>query len=309
MKRARSSSSKKSANAGPLTADDEEEQPGTQGSQHQFHRAVQLLGSLHGFPERSETIMPVMDSLVRTILSQNTTDKTSRVAFASLKKTFPTYKSVLSAAPGAVEESIRCGGLADVKAANIKAILRAVLAEHAAECKGGEPSLEFLRQWDTDRVKQFLLQHKGVGPKTVSCVLMFNLGRQDFPVDTHVLEIAKKQKWVGGAVGREECYEIMNRKVPGEIKYDLHVLLVEHGKRCRRCAKGGKLQLPEEGPCPLVGSWRDLTSHPPLSSKRVAVKTEGCEMVKSDPVEGRKRVRHWDMQGGDSTANECKGED
>lgn len=280
----------------------------------EFHTAVELLGQLHGFPEKSETTMSVLDSLARTILSQNTTDKTSRVAFASLKAAFPTWKSVLSAKPGAVEESIRCGGLADVKAANIKAILRSVLAEYGADCSKGEPSLEFLRTWGTEEVKEYLLKFKGVGPKTVSCVLMFNLGREDFPVDTHVLEISKKQKWVGGAVGREECYDIMNRLVPPAIKYDLHVLLVEHGKRCSRCSKGGKLQLPEEGPCPLVGAWRDAPSGGQCAA-RVAVKTEGCEMVKPgagvEEEGGKKKkkkvVRHWDMQGGNSSAaNECK---
>ena len=36
----------------------------------------------------------VLDSLVSTILSQNTTDKTSHKAFSSLKKSFPTWESV-----------------------------------------------------------------------------------------------------------------------------------------------------------------------------------------------------------------------
>lgn len=35
-------------------------------------------------------------------------------------------------------------------------------------------------------------------------------------------------------------------------RYTLHVLLVRHGKRCPRCAKGGKPRFPSEGPCPLM---------------------------------------------------------
>lgn len=31
-----------------------------------------------------------------------------------------------------------------------------------------------------------LSKFNGVGPKTVSCVLLFAMGRPDFPVDTHV---------------------------------------------------------------------------------------------------------------------------
>ena len=35
-------------------------------------------------------------------------------------------------------------------------------------------------------------------------------------------------------------------------RYDLHVLLVEHGKRCSRCAKNGKPRKESHGDCPLV---------------------------------------------------------
>ena len=46
--------------------------------------AVEALQRLHGRVKRSEG-RSVLDSLVRTILSQNTTDKTSIRAFKSLK--------------------------------------------------------------------------------------------------------------------------------------------------------------------------------------------------------------------------------
>lgn len=37
----------------------------------------------------------------------------------------------------------------------------------------------------------------------------------------------------------------------GHCRYDLHVLLVEHGKRCARCAKK-RPSKESHGPCPLV---------------------------------------------------------
>ena len=57
---------------------------------------------------------------MRTILSQNTTDTNSSRAFAGLKAAFPEWEAVRTAPEGAVEESIRCGGLADIKVARIK---------------------------------------------------------------------------------------------------------------------------------------------------------------------------------------------
>ena len=48
--------------------------------------AVDLLCNIHGVPERDEYVMPVLDALIRTILSQNTTDKTSKKSIFIIKK-------------------------------------------------------------------------------------------------------------------------------------------------------------------------------------------------------------------------------
>ncbi|ACO62227.1 predicted protein, partial [Micromonas commoda] len=166
----------------------------------------------------------VLDSLVGTILSQNTTDTNSHRAFAILKHRFPTWEQVRTAKPAKVEDAIRCGGLAEVKVSRIQVILN-TLKEERGEC-----SMEYLRDMSDDDVKAELSRFKGVGPKTVSCVLMFCLKRPDFPVDTHVWKIAKDLGWIPKGAGREDAYEHLNRRVPDDCKFDLHVLLVEHGK-------------------------------------------------------------------------------
>lgn len=129
----------------------------------------------------------VLDSLVRTILSQNTTDATSCRAFRSLKGALPTWEQVRTAPVGVVEEAIRVGGLAEIKAARIRAILETLRAEAlekrrrvskeeeegaAAADSNGEGanallSLEYLREWpDAERIKEELVRFNGVGPKT-----------------------------------------------------------------------------------------------------------------------------------------------
>jgi endonuclease-3 len=86
--------------------------------------ATIALAKLHGLPSRENDIKPVLDSLIRTILSQNTTDKNSRVAFAKMKERFPTWRSVLSANDAEVEDSIRFGGLAETKVRYISSLAR-----------------------------------------------------------------------------------------------------------------------------------------------------------------------------------------
>ena len=135
-----------------------------------------LLGELHGVPIAGLQDAPVLDSVVRTILSQNTTDKTSRVAFLSLKASFSSWRAVHDAylsGEGAVEEAIKVGGLSEIKARNIHNILAYLLHAHLHRCPDGEPSYEWLREENTAFVKAELMQHKGVGPKTVRCVYMY----------------------------------------------------------------------------------------------------------------------------------------
>ena len=210
--------------------------------------AVARLAAVHGLPSPPER-KSILDSLVRTILSQNTTDKTSAVAFARLKEGLPTWSQVLAAPEGVAEDLVRCGGLAEVKMERVRAILRDDRVR-----TDSEPSLEWLHSKPDEEVKAALNSFKGVGPKTVACVMMFTMGRAEFPVDTHVLHIAKKLDWLPADASREQAYEHLNRRVPNECKLDLHILLVEHGKCCAKCAKNGKLQKKECAveACPLV---------------------------------------------------------
>jgi endonuclease III len=185
----------------------------------------------------------VLDSLIRTILSQNTTDKTSIRAFRALKERFPTYEAVLAGADADIEEAIRVGGLAAIKTKRIKDILQQLLDSHGACC------LEHIRAWPTDDIKTFLSQFSGVGPKTVACVLMFALQRFDFPVDTHVCRITKQLGWCPAKATREQAYLHLNSRIPDDLKYSLHVQLVQHGKVCGPCS--GKTGAKRKGECPL----------------------------------------------------------
>ena len=78
---------------------------------------IALLEKEYGTPRPDEE--DPVDLLVKTILSQNTSDANSLPAFARLKRAFPDYESLLRAPDEAVAESIRRGGLAEIKARQI----------------------------------------------------------------------------------------------------------------------------------------------------------------------------------------------
>ncbi|GJR81233.1 putative DNA glycosylase [Tanacetum coccineum] len=164
----------------------------------------------------------VLDGLVSILLSQNTTDVNSQKAFASLKSAFPTWEEVLAADSESLENAIRCGGLAPKKVSFIKNILSSLLEKRGKLC------LEYLRDLSIDEIKTELSQFKGIGPKTVACVLMFNLQMDDFPVDTHVFQIAKAIGWVPLDADTPKTYLHLNMRIPDELKFDLNCLLFTH---------------------------------------------------------------------------------
>jgi len=226
----------------------------------------------------------VLDSLVGTILSQNTTDVNSHRAFQALKKRFATWEEVRTAVPAEVEEAIRSGGLAAIKTSRIQVILNQLLEER------GECSLEHMREMETEAVKQELTRFKGVGAKTVSCVLMFCLHRAEFPVDTHVWKIALALGWVPKNADRDQTYAHLNVCVPDDIKYDLHVLLVEHGKRFKNDVKVLRSELKAlQGEGAAEGAdaalIQAIKQEHGIKQEGATLDATGAVMVKAEPVE------------------------
>ncbi len=74
-----------------------------------------LLLERYGQPQLRERLDPLSE-LVLTIISQNTADRNSHRAYASLREHFPTWEEVLAAPVEEVAEAIQIGGLANVKA-------------------------------------------------------------------------------------------------------------------------------------------------------------------------------------------------
>ncbi|HET7094970.1 MAG TPA: hypothetical protein VFI22_15870, partial [Thermomicrobiales bacterium] len=127
-----------------------------------------------------------LSELVSTVLSQHTSDINTDRAFASLRARLPAWDDVVSAPTAAVAAAIRSGGLANVKAPRIQAILRRVREELGAYDLGR------LAEMDVAGGRNWLTSVPGVGPKTASCVLLFSLGKAALPVDTHVHRVTRR---------------------------------------------------------------------------------------------------------------------
>src|SRR5438067_593850 len=127
-----------------------------------------------------ETRNEPLDELIGTVLSQHTSDINADRAYAGLKAAFDSWEAVRDTAPLAVEDAIRSGGLAVVKAARIQAVLQALTDAD------GRVTLPDFRRMRRQRARELLTRLPGVGKKTASCVLLFGAGVPAIPVDTHV---------------------------------------------------------------------------------------------------------------------------
>ncbi|MGH2747183.1 MAG: endonuclease III domain-containing protein [Actinomycetota bacterium] len=191
--------------------------------------------------------LPIVDELVMTVLSQATSDANSGRAFARLKERFATWDEVLHAPTDEVADSIRSGGIADVKARRIQSIL--------AEIEGREGTVELDRLHDLDdsEIVDYLCSLPGVGPKTAACVLLFSMGRDAFPVDTHVHRVAFRLGLVGEKTSAHQAHHLLEPPIPAELRYEFHMQLIRHGREiCKasrpRCTHCVLLDLCDEGP-------------------------------------------------------------
>jgi endonuclease III len=186
-------------------------------------RIYALLIEHLGEPRLKDPLDPLSE-LVLTILSQNTADTNSGRAYHALRSHFSTWDVVRTAPTAEVAESIRIGGLANIKAPRIQAILRQLYAER------GRLDLDFLGDMSVNEARTYLTSLKGVGVKTASCVLLFALNKPAFPVDTHVHRVTRRLGLAPAKATPEQISPLMEKLVSPSAYYAFHVNLIRHGR-------------------------------------------------------------------------------
>jgi endonuclease-3 len=179
-----------------------------------------------------------IEELILTVLSQNTSDLNRDRAFASMRERYPTWDALAGASGPALAGSIKVGGLSNIKAPRILAILAEIRAREE-----GSLNLSWMSGASTERIRTYLTSLPGVGPKTAACVLAFSLGRQVLPVDTHVFRTAKRLGLLSERADAERAHKEMEGVVPARIRIPMHVGLIRLGREichpirpsCRIC--------------------------------------------------------------------------
>ncbi|WP_256394165.1 endonuclease III domain-containing protein [Natronoarchaeum rubrum] len=212
------------------------------------------------------------ECLVRTILSQNTSDVASQPAHDALMERYaspedataqdadgeagdanaePTPDADLAAALSAADReelaaTIRPAGLYNRKSEVIQTVSERVLDEYGSTAAFDA----FVREEDPAAVRDALLDFGGVGPKTADCVLLFAGGREGvFPVDTHVHRIYRRLGVAPREADHEGVREAIERDVPPEKCGFGHTASIQFGREYCSARKPACLDGLDE--CPM----------------------------------------------------------
>ena len=203
-------------------------------------RVISALSSLFGPARWQPDGRDPLSSLILTMLSQNTTDANRDLAYGRLRERLPSWEDVMRASPRTIEAAIRPGGLAGQKSRRIRDLLRWLKKTR------GKLSADFLKDLDLKGAQEVIGHLKGIGPKTLSVVLMFTFGKDAFPVDTHVHRVCLRLGLIPGNCSAEKAHFEMAALLPPGKAYSTHIHMWKFGKHICQARK------PHCWECPLV---------------------------------------------------------
>ena len=221
-------------------------EPGTAGTRTEA--VVDELGGLYW--QKTYGGKDAFESLVRTILSQNTSDVASQPTHDALMERYggdgDLAAELADAEHARLAETISSAGLYNQKSEVIVDAAARIRDEYG----GADAFDEFVREDDPGEVRDALLDIHGVGPKTADCVLLFAGGRDGvFPVDTHVHRIARRMGLAPADADHEDVRSRLEADVPAEKCGFGHTAMIQFGREYCTARKPACLDGPEA--CPL----------------------------------------------------------
>jgi len=189
------------------------------------------------------------ETLIMTVISQNTADRNTARAFENLSNRFAITPEVLARArPDQIEECLRVAGLFRSKAKTIGQLSRTVLNEF-------QGNLEKVLSLPLPEARSTFLGLPGVGPKTADVVLLFSGGKPTIPVDTHVFRVSKRLGLAPEGGNYEAVRTSLQEAYCPEDYASVHLLLILHGRKYCKAGVPRCKECPVNKLCPSRCKW------------------------------------------------------
>ena len=192
---------------------------------------LRILGKTFTLPRWAHSAKDPFQTLIITILSQNTADVNTARAFENLSKKFPiTPEALAEASTKEIEECIRIAGLYRNKSRVIRELSGIILKQFNG-------SLDFIYTASFDEARKTLLRLPGVGPKTADVVLLFCAEKPTVPIDTHVNRVSKRLGLASPGADYEEVRRALQSLYSPKDYLPIHLLLISLGRKYCKARK------------------------------------------------------------------------
>jgi endonuclease-3 len=183
-------------------------------------------------------------TLIVTIISQNTADTNTERAFENLSNSFEiTPKALANAKTSKIESCLHIGGLYKSKAKAIQTISKIILENFNG-------SLTTILTLPVEEARKALMKLPGVGPKTADVVLLFSANQPTIPVDTHVNRVSKRLGLAPAKGSYEDVRLSLQSLFEPKDYLAVHLLLIAHGRTYCKAIKPRCANCPVNAYCP-----------------------------------------------------------
>lgn len=191
-----------------------------------IRRVCESVERKYGRPRFGNPRSPI-DDLVYIVLSNKTAPDIAKEAFRNLKRRFPDWIAMLDARLAEVRRILKPAGLSDVKSRQLRGALRKIRRDF------GKCSLAGLKHLPAVEVQEYLTSLQGVSEKVAKCVMMYTLGFDVLPVDSHVHRVATRLGWTKRKRA-DQCHAELEALVKPHYRFAFHVGCIAHGRSiCR----------------------------------------------------------------------------
>ena len=168
--------------------------------------------------------LPPFNSLVRTVLSQNTSSPNTATAYNRLAEQIGiTPYNIDEALVDDIVEAIRPSGMYNQKTRTLKAVSKILIEKYGGDI-GQILELPF------NEARDRLMEIPGVGPKTADVSLMFSANSHVVPVDRHIERIAKRLELVEEKAGYEDIRSAWQDAATPDRFKEIHLALIKFGR-------------------------------------------------------------------------------
>ncbi len=210
---------------------------------------LQILKQTLALPNWTKSKRDPFETLIVTIISQNTADRNTERAFKTLSKRVEISPEALAKAPlTQIEDAIRVAGLYKSKAKSIKQSSIGIVEKYHG-------SLQPILLLPLEDARNALMEFPGVGPKTADVVLLFSAQQLTIPVDTHVNRVAKRLGFAPEKDGYEAVRGSLQALFDSRDYLAVHLLFIAHGRKTCKAQRPLCKACPVNALCPSNGKW------------------------------------------------------